>query len=167
MPNLLAKPEKILAKLVDIQQMVANAILIFMMAIITFDVIGRNLFNSPLKGTYELTELSSALLVFFALAITHRVGDHITIDFLTDRFTERNRNRIFGVIEIMIAVVLFSMAKHILDNGIRMMERNATTTDLALPVHPFIFIIAFTILVFMLTAIFKAIAYFRLAVNNE
>ncbi|WP_096274202.1 TRAP transporter small permease [Paucisalibacillus globulus] len=167
MPNLLAKPEKILAKLVDIQQMVANAILIFMMAIITFDVIGRNLFNSPLKGTYELTELSSALLVFFALAITHRVGDHITVDFLTDRFTERNRNRIFGVIEIMIAVVLFSMAKHILDNGIRMMERNATTTDLALPVHPFIFIIAFTILVFMLTAIFKAIAYFRLAVNNE
>lgn len=167
MPNLLAKPEKILAKLVDIQQMVANAILIFMMAIITFDVIGRNLFNSPLKGTYELTELSSALLVFFALAITHRVGDHITIDFLTDRFTERNRNRIFGVIEIMIAVVLFSMAKHILDNGIRMMERNATTTDLALPVHPFIFIITFTILVFMLTAIFKAIAYFRLAVNSE
>src|SRR5690606_18304213 len=154
MPNLLAKPEKILAKLVDIQQMVANAILIFMMAIITFDVIGRNLFNSPLKGTYELTELSSALLVFFALAITHRVGDHITIDFLSDRFTERNRNRIFGVIEIMIAVVLFSRAKHILDNGIRMMERNATTTDLALPVHPFIFIITFTILVFMLTAIF-------------
>jgi TRAP-type transport system small permease protein len=137
------------------------------MAIITFDVIGRNLFNSPLKGTYELTELSSALLVFFALAITHRLGDHITIDFLTDRFTERNRNRIFGVIEIIIAVVLFSMARHMFDNGLRMMERNATTTDLALPVHPFIFIIAFTIIVFMLTAIFKAIAYFRLAVNNE
>ncbi|GGA79003.1 TRAP transporter small permease [Ornithinibacillus halotolerans] len=162
-----SKPEKILNKIVDIQQVLANGVLLFMMAIITFDVIGRNLFKSPLKGTYEMTELSSALLVFLALAITHRVGDHIKIDFLVDHFSERVRKFLFGSIEIVITVVLLLMSNHIFENGLRMMERNSTTTDLGLPVYPFLFIISFTLLIFMLTSVFKAITYFRLAVSEK
>jgi TRAP-type transport system small permease protein len=167
MPKVLLKAETILNKIVKIQQLIANLVLLMMMALITFDVIGRNLINSPLKGAYELTELNSALLVFFALAMTHKVGEHIKIDFLTDRLKEGTRNRLFGIIEIVISVVLFLMAWQIFDNGLRMMVRNSATTDLGLPVHPFIFIIAFTIIIFMLTAFFKAIAYFRLAVSKE
>lgn len=159
--------EKVLKKLVNLQQVIANILLVLMMTLITFDVLGRNLINHPFKGSYELTELGSALLVFFALAITHLREDHITIDFLLDRFSEKSRNLVNGLIECLIAVVLFFMSVEIYDNATRAMERHSTTTDLAIPIHPFQFLIAFTLLVFMLTAMLKAMNYFRLAVHKK
>ncbi|MFD2043835.1 TRAP transporter small permease [Ornithinibacillus salinisoli] len=167
MRKIVANSEKILDKIIYFQQIIANVFLLLIMTIITFDVLGRNLFNQPLKGTYEMTELGTALIVFFALAMTHRKGDHITIDFLVDRFSEKGKRALNVLVEIVIAIVLLFMARQMFGNGIRMMERNSTTTDLALPVHPFLFIIAFTLVVFMLTAILKAITYFRLAVDKE
>ncbi|MEN2465728.1 TRAP transporter small permease [Ornithinibacillus sp. FSL M8-0202] len=164
MPKLLEKSESLVIKIVGIQGHIANGVLLFMMAIISFDVIGRNFFNNPLKGTYEMTELSSAMLVFLALAITHQKGNHITIDFLVDRFSKKVQNLLLGVVEMVIALVVLLMAMHIFENGLRMMERNSATTDLGLPVYPFLFIIAFTLTMFMLLAFFKAIAYFRMAV---
>lgn len=161
------KVEKILKKIEEIQQFISNMFLIFIMTIITLDVIGRNFFNKPLKGTYEMTELGAALLVFFALAITHRHNDHITIDFIVDRFPKKIRNIINGIVELVIALVLLFMASHIFDNGLRSMERNLTTTDLALSIHPFLFIVAFTLIIFALTAIFKAITQFRSVVNMK
>jgi TRAP-type transport system small permease protein len=166
MPNQKNKMELVLQKIVNIQQLLANIILVFMMSLITFDVIGRNFLNHPLKGTYELTEVSSALLVFFALAITHHKEDHITIDFLVERLSVKTRNLLNGLIEILIGIVLLLMSLHIYQNALRSMERNSTTTDLGLPVHPFLFLISFTLIVFMLTAIFKGINCFRLAVNK-
>lgn len=164
MPKILEKLKNIVKKIVEIQGHIANGILLFMMAIISFDVIARNFLNNPLKGTYEMTELSSAMLVFLALAITHQRGNHITIDFLVDRFSKKVRNLLLGVVEMMIGLVVFLMAMHIFENGLRMMERNSATTDLGLPVYPILFIIAFTLITFMLLAFFKAIAYFRMAV---
>ncbi|MBC5638045.1 TRAP transporter small permease [Ornithinibacillus sp. BX22] len=164
MPKLLEKSESLVIKIVGIQGQIANGVLLFMMAIISFDVIGRNFFNHPLKGTYEMTELSSAMLVFLALAITHQRGNHITIDFLVERFSKKAQNLLLGVVEMVIALVVLLIAMHIFENGLRMMERNSATTDLGLPVYPFLFIIAFTLTTFMLLAFFKAIAYFRMAV---
>lgn len=114
-----------------------------------------------------MTELGSALLVFFALAMTHRHGEHITIDFIVERLPERVRNILNGVVEILIAFVMFFMSGRIFENGLRMVERTTTTTDLALPIYPFLFIITFTLIIFALTAIYKSITYFRLAVKRK
>lgn len=114
-----------------------------------------------------MTELGAALLVFFALAITHRVGDHITIDFLVEKFSTKAQNIVKGIIDLVIAVVLILMSLQIFDNGLRMMERNSQTTDLAIPVYPFVFVITITLFVFALTAILKAIHYFGSAVSKN
>lgn len=167
MPKWIKKTEKFVDKIVDIQQFLSNMFLIFIMVIISLDVLGRNILNKPLKGTYELTELGAALLVFFALAITHRVGDHITIDFVLERFSEKAQNIIKGIVDIVIAIILVVMSVQIFDNGLRMMDRSSTTTDLAIPVYPFLFIITFTLIIFALTAIFKAIHYFGSVVNKN
>src|SRR5690625_7963144 len=132
MPKMIEKTEKILHKIVDIQQFIANMFLVFIMLIITFDVIGRNVLNKPLKGTFEMTELSAALLVFFALAITHRHGDPITIDFVVDRFSGKVRNMLNGVIEFVIAIVLFFMASHVFDSDMLLIDRIRTSTVVAM-----------------------------------
>ncbi|SHG64263.1 TRAP transporter small permease [Ornithinibacillus halophilus] len=166
MLKVLKKSELFLHKIIEFQQLLANLFLVFIMMIITIDVVGRNFFNSPLKGTYEMTELGSALLVFFALAITHQKDDHITIDFLMDRLSIKMRHILNGLIEIVIAIVLFFMARHIFENGLRMMERNSATTDLGLPVYPFLFLISVTLLLFMVTAFYKAMIQLRQVVDK-
>lgn len=167
MRNPIDKSKKWLNRIIDIQQLIANLSLIIIMTIVTFDVLGRNVFNSPIKGSYELVELGTALLVFFAFAMTHRYEEHIAIDFVVEKFPEKVRRILHGIVEIAIGIILFFMARHIFDNGMRMMERHSTTTDLSIPVHPFLFIITFTLVIFGLTAIFKALYHFRLAVNKE
>lgn len=167
MQKLLERSEDFIKKIENVQQFISNFFLIFMMTIITIDVIGRNFLNHPLKGTFEMTELSSALLVFFALAITHRHEDHIGIDFVTEKLPEKVKKVLYGIVELAIMIMLFFMARHIFDNGLRMMERQATTTDLALPIYPVLFIITFTLIIFGLTALLKALNHFRLAVNKE
>lgn len=159
------KIEKGFNKIVDIMQFLSNMSLILIMTLISLDVLGRNLFNKPIKGSYELTELTAALLVFFALAVTHREGNHITIDFLVERFPEKVQKWLMSIIEICIAIVLFFMSYHILGNGLRLMGRNTTTTDLSLPLYPFLFIASFTLVIFAIAAIFRAINNIRQAVN--
>lgn len=48
-----------------------------LVVVLNVDVIARSLFNSPLKGTYELVQLSVVLIVFLQLADVVRV-DRLT-----------------------------------------------------------------------------------------
>ncbi|MBF4501217.1 TRAP transporter small permease [Savagea sp. SN6] len=154
-------------KIVFIQQQLANLLLLFIMVLISMDVLGRNLFNKPLQGSYEVTELSSALLVFFALAVTHKVNDHITIDFVMTKFSERVQQIVYGFVELVITIVLFFMAKQVYGNGVRMMNSGVTTTDLGIPIYPALFIITFAIIVFAFVSIMKMLKHWGLAVERH
>lgn len=54
------------------------------MMILTFvDVMGRYLFNRPVVGIYEITEILMGLAVFGALPLVTYEKGHISVDFLT------------------------------------------------------------------------------------
>lgn len=57
-------------------------ILISMMMLTTTDVVARYVFNSPIKGAYELTELLMASLAFLALPLATKSGEHIEVHLL-------------------------------------------------------------------------------------
>ncbi|MFK4997204.1 TRAP transporter small permease subunit [Bacillus sp. N9] len=44
------------------------------MLLTTADVIGRNVFNKPITGTYELTGLALAIIIFFSLGTAQIKG---------------------------------------------------------------------------------------------
>src|SRR3546814_14307959 len=46
------------------------------------DVVGRYVFNSPLPGALELTEIMMASLIFTILPVVSARSDHITVDLL-------------------------------------------------------------------------------------
>lgn len=167
MAQILKKLDNLLFKLSSLQLFLANCLLIVMMSIISFDVIGRNLFNKPIVGTFETTELTSALLVFFALAMTHQYKEHISIDFAVAKLPTKVRNVLEGIIELVIFATLVFMANHMFANAIRIMERGATTSDLGWPLSPFIFIATFGLCIFALVALASAIKYFALAVKKS
>jgi TRAP-type C4-dicarboxylate transport system permease small subunit len=60
-----------------------SALVLFLLMLLTLvDVVGRYLFNAPVPGGYELTQLLMAVLIFCALPVISWRETHITIDLL-------------------------------------------------------------------------------------
>ena len=60
----------------------AGVVLAALMVVTVVDVIGRYLFNAPLPGSFEVTKILMAALIFAALPAVSRFEQHITIDLL-------------------------------------------------------------------------------------
>jgi TRAP-type C4-dicarboxylate transport system permease small subunit len=58
----------------------AAAVLAALMLLTCVDVAGRYLFNSPVYGAFELTEMMLAALIFAALPLVSLRNDHVTVD---------------------------------------------------------------------------------------
>ncbi len=166
MKKIIQQMESLLNRVIVIQQFIANGLLLLMMTIITADVIGRNLFNKPLKGTFEMTELSSGILVFFTLAMTHRYGEHISIRFIADKLSKKTQFFIDSVIEWVIFFTLLIMSIHVFQHATRVMERKMATTDLHVVIYPFLYVASFAIVTFALVALLNAIKYWFATVNE-
>jgi len=62
------------------------AVMMFMTGI---DVVMRYIFNRPISGAYELTELMMVILVFFGLAYTQINKGHVAVDLVFTRFAPK------------------------------------------------------------------------------
>lgn len=63
---------------------VISLCLLAMVAVTVTDVAGRYIFNAPLTGGYEISELLMGLTVFAALPLASRAESHLAIGLLTD-----------------------------------------------------------------------------------
>lgn len=73
------------------------AFCIFVMMVYGFvDVVGRYAFNSPLYGTYELSQLLLATVVFLSLSICQAEDRHMRVDFLITHAGPRMRIALNG-----------------------------------------------------------------------
>src|SRR5262249_10768590 len=53
-----------------------------LMALTTSDVIGGYIFNWPIRGAFEITELLLLTLIFAGLPLASRADEHVTLDFI-------------------------------------------------------------------------------------
>ncbi|EZH67335.1 hypothetical protein DH09_05210 [Bacillaceae bacterium JMAK1] len=166
MGNLLLRIEQLIQPVLRVLHMISNIILFLVAILITCDVIGRFFFNQPIKGAFELTEFGSAILIFFALAVTHRHREHIVIGFAVDKLAHKPRHLTEGMIELFVCVLLFLMGTSIFLEGIYIMNQNVITTDLQLPLYPFILLISIGAFMFALTALLESVKHFRRAVEK-
>jgi TRAP-type transport system small permease protein len=60
---------------------IAAAVLVAGLVLVTcVDVVGRYLFNNPLSGAFEMTQVLLGALVFVALPLTTSKGGHVEVD---------------------------------------------------------------------------------------
>lgn len=81
----------------------AAVVMFLMMTITLIDVLGRYLFSAPLNGSYELTELMLAAVIFLGLPLITAEGGHIVVDILDPVFSswvERIKNLVVELINI-------------------------------------------------------------------
>ena len=86
---------------------VVSIIVLFgMMLLQTADVIGRYVFNAPLKASMDLIELMMAILVFWSLAYCASINEHIRVDLVLIRLSKRTRENIERVTFLAGAFIL-------------------------------------------------------------
>ena len=138
------------------------ALAIFVLALITFvDVIARYVFNAPIPGAYEISELVMGVMIFAALPVVTWRGSHITIDLL-DHITPQGfiawRDTVlFIVSSIVVAVLgweLWALALTLKGYG-------DVTEYLRLPIHPTLMVMGVLAWITCGLALFAAIMAFR------
>ena len=72
----------------------ASAILFALMLLTFVDVVGRYLFNRPMRGGFEVTELLLLVLIFAGLPLVSRADEHVTMDFI-DRLLGARAQQLF------------------------------------------------------------------------
>ncbi|WP_417277731.1 TRAP transporter small permease [Celeribacter sp.] len=124
----------------------AAALILMMVAVTVVDVVGRYVFDRPLPGAFEMTQILLADLVLTALPLTTLKGAHVEVDLLSQVWssnTQRLAGRFGGT---TMAVVFFILSWTVASHGLGLMEEGARTNDLALPVWPVAALAALTYL---------------------
>ncbi len=88
----------------------ASLWIVFLVGIITVDVIGRTAFNVPLPGVPEITRLSLVAVFWLQVAHTLRTGGHLRTTTLLDRMGEGTRRSVLVANAVCGAVLLGAIA---------------------------------------------------------
>lgn len=129
-------------KLLPILNWPAMLMLFAMMMITVFDVIGMKLFDSPLKGSIELTQMALAAMIFCVFPLVCWDEAHISVDLL-DRFVPRPIVLIRRIaIHFAAAVVLVLLSLKLQDFAVRSMRYGDVTEFLRIPTGYLIYVMA-------------------------
>lgn len=136
---------------------ISMAFVLFMMAIVVGNVFGRALFRTPLPGTFELTRLSLAIVVFTSLGYGQIRKVYISITFFFSRLPSFLQ-KIILVFNYLLSLVLFSLIFwQLLNYAGRMSAAGEFTSVLRMPLHPWIIIASVGVLFFCLVLLWDLV----------
>jgi TRAP-type C4-dicarboxylate transport system permease small subunit len=96
--------------------------LFLMVWLTTVDTMGRYFFNSPLPGSYAITEKYLMIFaIYFALSFSYREGTHIRLTFVTGRLRSQKIklacNYIAQIVTILFNILLVTASIKLLIEG--------------------------------------------------
>lgn len=152
-----AQAEGWFGKFLDLYLGGCAAVILFCLMMLTFvDVVGRDGFNTPFPGGFEITELMMAALIFTALPIVSWREEHVVIDLLDPLIPKTAaRWRQVGV-NLISTVAMGMLTWQTWETAVQLNAYDETTEYLQIPVAPIIFLIS----------VMSAIAAFALFVNT-
>ncbi len=137
-----------------------------MMFLTAFDVIGRFVFQQPIKGTQELSAVLLVLVVFLGAAYTTGQKEHVRIELLLMYLGPKTR----FVLDLFSGLVSLTLVSGIAYQGLVHMwtqkERFLTTTLLKLPLWPFSLLLSIGTLL-LIVVLLREIASQLTSVSNE
>ena len=107
--NLVSGMGRVFDRLIGIITAIAVGLLVPMMFLVTGDVIGRYVFNSPIPAVFEInSHFLMVMVVFFPLAYVHHLKEHVFVTLFTDRLPSGGKALLEGTSAIL-GMVLYSL----------------------------------------------------------
>ena len=120
----------------------ASALLACLMLVTFVDVVARYLFNRPIRGAFEVTELLLLVLIFAGLPLVSHADEHVTMDFIDRWLGPRGRVRLNRVINLSVAALMFFMAWQVWIRAGRVSSYGDATDVLRILYGPFVYFMA-------------------------
>jgi TRAP-type C4-dicarboxylate transport system permease small subunit len=135
----------------------AAAILLFcLMSVTTVDVIGRYIFNWPLRGGFEITELLLLTLIFAGLPLVSRADEHVTMDFIDQALPARGRRLLRRLVDLVCGIIILALAWRVYIKAGKIAGYGDTTEVLRILVGPFVYFMAIMVAVTGVVHLVKA-----------
>ena len=136
----------------------ASAILFLMMVLTFVDVVARYLFDFPLRGGFEVTELMLLVLIFAGLPLVSRADEHVTMDFIDRALPRRALRAYVRFIHAICAAVMLFLAWQVWIKADTIAGYGDTTDVLKIAIGPFVYFMAAAILLTALVHLYKVFA---------
>jgi C4-dicarboxylate transporter DctQ subunit len=109
----------------------------FVMFMSAAGIIMRYVFNKPIYGKVEITELVMAGIVFFGLAYTQKLGGHVRMSFVIEKFLKGRAYHIVEASTLLISLFTFIiLTVTTLDSALYDLHFHGITPNLYLPIWP-------------------------------
>src|SRR5690349_1765096 len=126
-----------------------------MMCLTFVDVVARYLFNSPIRGGFEMTELILLVLIFAGLPLVSHGDEHVTMDFIDRMLPARALGALIRVVHALVAAFFFFLTWQMWIKAGRIASYGDTTDVLRIAVSPFVYFMVAMILLTALVHLFK------------
>ena len=150
--------DKDIQKIEQILTYIIVALILVMMLLGTADVVGRYVFNSPIKGALEINELLLAALIFLGWGYVQSSRSNIRLEFFINKYRQKAK-QVVELIILLITLILFiliawqSYRLAMLD-----LSYGRLIENVYIPAFPFKFLITFGAIMVCLESIIQ-IAY--------
>lgn len=146
--------ERISHRMSAVINRVGTAIIMMMMLLTTADVILRYVFNRPIEGAYEMTQLLMLLVVALALAYTQSTKRHISVDIISSRLSPRGEAFNDAVVYLVCLGICSLMAWRLLATAqVQQIREVVASRVVQVPVYPFYYALGFGVAVLCLVYI--------------
>ena len=148
---------------------IAALLVLTMMTVTTIDVAGRYLFNNPLPGAFEITELLLAALIFLGLPLATERDEHITVDLIDPFMPKPVINAQLIAMNGLSAVVLAVLASQLWHKAQSLVADGHVTNTLELPLAPIGYLMTGSCALSALILVLKGLGQIRalLRVQNQ
>src|SRR5690606_35366943 len=123
----------------------ASALLMMLMTLTFVDVVARYLFNRPIRGGFEVTELLLLVLIFAGLPLVSHADEHVTMDFIDRLLVGRARRWLNAIVNAVVAAIFAFMAWQMVIRAGRTSSYGDATDVLRIPYGPFVYFMAATL----------------------
>jgi TRAP-type C4-dicarboxylate transport system permease small subunit len=138
------------------------AIIMFFMMVLTFvDVMGRQVFDSPVPGGGELTEIALSFVVYMGLPLVCLRREHITIGLMAGLMKGRLRQAQHVILNLIFAGVTFIWGRQVWIQADSLAAANNELMFLKISVAPFVYVMSAFAFFAMIIFLFLSWCYVR------
>ena len=136
---------------------VSGAGIVAMMLLTCADVFLRYLFNAPIEGTLDITQMLMVIVVFFGLAYCGWTGGHVAVDLLYGVLPRKIIVPLAVLVNAVGAVTMLTMGWESVQTSFTYMTTGETPMTVLIPKYPFIWVAAFGAFTYAAILLFKTV----------